>query len=178
MGKRNEKLSATFSCLISCCVWCRLRDAEGLMPHFGLMNEKALGPVEGPLQRARLHIRGGKRRLRQGKISAGIVTLYDALNGALQSYLADPKRRKGLRILAGDDLNDDRTMFRVLVRSGVLDGAVDFDAFDRLLEQALYVEMPTYDYGQFLEDLEYVMKRLGVMPFDESALPPEDPGTF
>ncbi len=51
------------------------------MPHFGLMDEGSLGPVEGPLMRARLHIRGGKRRLRQGKIAAAIATLYDALEG-------------------------------------------------------------------------------------------------
>ena len=60
------------------------------MPHFGLMNEQELGPVAGPLQRARLHLRGGKRRLRQGKISAGIVTLYDALEGAMLSYAESP----------------------------------------------------------------------------------------
>jgi hypothetical protein len=52
---------------------------------FRLMNEQELGPVAGLLQRARLHLRGGKRRLRQGKISAGIVTLYDALEGAMLS---------------------------------------------------------------------------------------------
>jgi len=58
------------------------------MPHFGLMNERNMGPVEGPFLRARLHMRGGKRRLRQGKIAAGIVTLYDALNAAMQAYVA------------------------------------------------------------------------------------------
>lgn len=36
------------------------------MPHFGLMDADALGPIEAPLMRARLHIRGGRRRLRQG----------------------------------------------------------------------------------------------------------------
>ena len=45
------------------------------MPHFGLMNPEELGPKQSALQRARLHIRAGKRRLSQGKISAGIVTL-------------------------------------------------------------------------------------------------------
>ena len=56
------------------------------MPHAGLMDERLLGPVEGPLQRARLHIRGGKRRLRQGKISAGIATLADALSASLEWF--------------------------------------------------------------------------------------------
>jgi hypothetical protein len=148
------------------------------MPHFGLMDEKALGPVEGPLQRARLHIRGGKRRLRQGKISAGIAALYDALNGALQWYIAAPGRRMKLTIQGGEDLNDDKVVYTVLVRSGVLDRSFDFEAFDRLTERALNQEMPGYDYRELLKGIEQVMTRLGVMPFDESLLPPEDPSTF
>ena len=148
------------------------------MPHFGLMNEKDLGPVEGPFLRARLHIRGGKRRLREGKISAGIVTLYDALEGAMRSFAADPKRSTRLEVRKGEDLNRDGTLYAVLVRSGVLDGAFDFIAFDRLVEKALAEEMPGYDYTGLLAGVESVMTQLGVMPFDEASLPPEDPKTF
>jgi len=148
------------------------------MPHFGLMDEKALGPVEGPLQRARLHIRGGKRRLREGKISAGIATLYDALNGAMQWYIAAPERRMKLAVLDGENLNNDRALYTVLVRSGILDGSFDFEAFDRLTERALNQEMPGYDFRDLLQGIEHVMTRLGVMPFDESQLPLEDPSTF
>ncbi len=142
------------------------------------MDEKALGPVEGPLQRARLHIRGGKRRLHQGKISAGIATLYDALNGAMQGYIAAPERKARLDIEQGENLNDDRVVYNVLVRSGILDGSFDFDTFDRLTERALHQEMPDYDYRDLLKNIEHVMAQLGVMPFDESLLPPEDPSTF
>jgi hypothetical protein len=142
------------------------------------MNEQALGPVEGPLQRAKLHIRSGKRRLRQGKISAGIATLYDALSAAMQWYIAAPERRRRLKIEAGENLNDDKIVFAVLMRSGVLDVKFDFDAFDRLLERALGEDLKAYDYGELLTGLESVMTRLGVMPFHEAELPPEDPGTF
>jgi hypothetical protein len=148
------------------------------MPHAGLMDERLLGPERGPLQRARLHIRGGKRRLRQGKTAAGIVTLYDALDAALLWYFSGPERRSALSISPGEDLNDDRTMFGILIRSGVLDGSFDFDAFDRLTERALEEELPGYDVRGVLAGLEDVMTRLGVMPFDEAALPPEDPATF
>jgi hypothetical protein len=148
------------------------------MPHFGLMDEKTLGPVEGPRQRARLHIRGGKRRLREGKISAGIVTLYDALEGAMRSYLADPKRSAKLEMSGGENLNHEKELYAVLVRSGVIDGEFDFEAFDRLVERALHEEMPDYDYRELLSGIEAVMTRLGVMPFDEALLPPEDPSTF
>jgi len=149
------------------------------MPHFGLMDEEALGPVDGPLQRARLHIRGGRRRLRQGKISAGIVTLYDALEGAMRSYMAEPGRLAKLDIGKKDeDLNNDKTLYAALVRAGVIDGKFDFEAFDRLTERALHEEMPGYDYQELLSGLETVMIRLGVVPFDEALLPPEDPNTF
>ena len=155
----------------------RERGAE--MPHAGLMDERSLGPVEGPLMRARLHIRAGKRRLIEGKIAAGIVTLYDALNGAMEWYIASPERMKGLQINEGGDaLNDDQSLYRVLVRSRVLDGSFDFGAFDRLVDTALHEEMPDYNYREMLNGLETVMLRLGVMPFEESALPPEDPETY
>ncbi len=148
------------------------------MPHFGLMDAQALGPERAALEEAKLHIRGGKRRLRQGKISAGIVTLYDALNSAMQWYVFSRERQKDLLIREGEDLNNDRTVYTLLVRSGVLDGEFDYDALDRLVEKALYDEMPGYDFSELLEGIESVMTQLGVMPFDESKLPPEDPSTF
>ncbi len=148
------------------------------MPHFGLMDETALGPVEGPFQRARLHMRCGRRRLREGKISAGIVTLYDALQGAMQGYVASPEHRKGIEVREGENLNDDRTLFSVLARAGVIDGSFDFDALDRLMEKALHYDMPGYDYRGLLTGIESLMTQLGVMPFDESRLPQENPSTF
>jgi len=148
------------------------------MPHFGLMNERDLGPVEGPFLRARLHMRGGKRRLREGKIAAGIVTLSDALEGAMRSFVADPKRASRLEVREGEDLNKDGTLYAVLVRSGVLDGTFDFPAFDRLVEKALREEMPGYDYRDLLTGIESLMIQLGVLPFDEGSLPPEDPKTY
>ena len=148
------------------------------MPHAGLMDEETLGPVEGPRQRARLHIRGGKRRLRQGKISAGIVTLYDALEAAMRSYVDDLEKRAKLDIKEGENLNDDKISYNVLVRSGVLDGTFDFGAFDRLTEKTLNEEIPWFDYRELLEGIESVLTQLGVMPFDEASLPPEDPKTY
>ena len=148
------------------------------MPHFGLMDEEALGPVHGPLQRARLHIRGGKRRLREGKISAGIVTLYDALEGAMRAYIGDPVRLGKLAVGNDEDLNNDKALYTALVRAGAIDGNFDFEAFDRLTERALHEELPGYDYQELLSGLETMMTQLGVLPFDEALLPPEDPNTF
>jgi hypothetical protein len=148
------------------------------MPHFGLMNEDELGPVEGPLMRAKLHIRCGKRRLYQGKIPMGIITLYDALNSAIQWYIAEPERLNALRILEGENMKNDKTVYEVLTRSKVLDGGLDYAEFEKLVDTALTEEMTGYDYSEFLKSLESVMIQLGVMPFDEDARPPEDPSTF
>jgi hypothetical protein len=60
----------------------------------------------------------------------------------------------------------------------VLDGAFDFKAFDRLTEKTLNEEIPWFDYRELLAGIESVMIQLGVMPFDEASLPPEDPKTF
>lgn len=148
------------------------------MPHFGLMDENALGPEMAALQRARLHIRGGKRRLRQGKISAGILTLYDALVFGMEWYAASPERRKTLDVRGTDDLRSDKVLYAVLVRSRVLDGRFDYTAFDELVEHAANNEMPDYDYGELLASVESIMIQLGIMPFDELELPAEDPSTF
>ena len=149
------------------------------MPHFGLMNtEDSFKTEEGAVLRARLHIRAGKRRLRQGKISSGIVTLYDAILFAMESYIMSPQRREKLDIREGEDLNNDRTLYAVLMRSGVLDGKFDYAAFDKVVDEEAAEEMPDYDYKWIVEGVESVMIQLGVMPFDEAALPPEDPKTF
>ena len=142
------------------------------------MDESALGPIEGPLMRAKLHIRGGKRRLCQGKISAGIVTLYDAFCAAMEWYIASPERRDALIIKEKDNLKDERGIYNVLIRSGVLDGRFNYESFDRIVEKAAYEEMPDYDYRERLNSIESVMTQLGVMPFNENELPPEDPLTF
>ncbi|HBR22477.1 MAG TPA: hypothetical protein DD713_07940 [Nitrospiraceae bacterium] len=148
------------------------------MPHAGLMDERSMEPEEWLLLRSKLHIRGGKRRLRSGKIAAGIVTIYDAITAAMEWYIISPDRKKRLKIRDGEDLNNDRTLYRILVRSKIIDGSFDYDAFNRVVERALHEEMPDYDYAQLLKGIEDVMTQLGVMPFDENKLPPEDPSTF
>ncbi len=148
------------------------------MPHAGLMDETLLGAVKGPLQRARLHLRGGKRRLGQGKIAAGIVTLYDGLLAAMDFYCEAAVQEGRLVTNPGEDLRNEKVLYAVLVRTGVLNGRFDFEGFSRLVETALDQELPGYDYRQLVADIDSLMLQLGVLPFNESALPPEDPATF
>ncbi len=147
------------------------------MPHFGLMNSGELGSERAALQRARLHLRGGKRRLRQGKISAGLVTLYDALECALEWYAASPGRRA--RASLGEPVpRESPVLFSLLTAAGILDGSFDFDSFEALAEKALHDDLASYDWRPLVEGLEKVMTALGVMPFSEAELPAEDPSTF
>ena len=153
-------------------------DGGVTVPHAGLMNEREMAVEEGALLRARLHIRGGKRRLRQGKISAGIVTLADAVSAAMEWYLASRERKEHLHIMDEDNLNDEGNVHAVLVRSGVVDETFDYDAFDGLVEKALGTEMDNYDPWGLMPALDSFMTQMGVLPFDENTLPPEDPSTF
>lgn len=147
------------------------------MPHFGLIDEEALGPINALLMRARLHIRCGKRRLRQGKGSLGILTLYDALTSGMQWYFSLPENKGNLQVRGDDITKDDRAMYEMLVRSRVIDKGLDYDALNDLVDVALKKDMSSYDYTDFLNDIESVMTQLGVMPFDEDELPPEDANT-
>ena len=150
---------------------------EGRTPHFGLMDAEALGPERAALQRARLHLRGGKRRLRQGKTSAGIVTIFDALTSAMEWFCASPDRRSRMRVAPEHSL-DDRSLYVTLVRAGILNGTFDFDLFNRVVDRALESEIAPEDTSGIVEGVESVLTQLGVLPFDEGELPPEDPGTF
>jgi hypothetical protein len=141
------------------------------------MDSAALGPERAALQRARLHLRGGKRRLRQGKTSAGIVAIYDALTSAMEWYCASPDRCSRLPGAPTASL-DDRSLYDTLVRAGILSGDCDFDLFDRVVDRALESETASKDASGFVRGVESVLAQLGVLPFDENDLPPEDPSTF
>jgi hypothetical protein len=149
------------------------------MPHFGLMSTKdSFDTEEGALLRSRIHIRAGKKKLLQGKISDGIVTFFDAFLFALRWYIASPERRKLLP--GGDEIDrtDEKQIFQALCSSPVLQIEFDFDSFDALVEKALHEEMPDYDFSEMISGFEAFMIQLGVMPFDETMLPPEAPATF
>jgi hypothetical protein len=148
------------------------------MPHFGLIKVSSLGPEAAALQRARLHIRAGKRRLRQGKTAAGWLTLYDALLFAMEWYIASSERRRTLPVQETDNLRDDGFLFDLLQRSGVIQQNFDYGAFKTLVYTSHPEETPGYDPEQIWSAFETLMIRLGVLPFDESTLPAEDPSTY
>lgn len=147
------------------------------MPHFGLMDERKLSKAEAALMRARLHIRGGKRRLRQNKIAAGMATLYDAVLSAMRWYILSNDLIK--KLPGGEEsLENDRVVYAVLKQAGVLGESIDFGALEKMVDQALVHEAQVLDSSEIIAHIDRVMTALGVMPFDEDTLPPEDPSTY
>ena len=149
------------------------------MPHFGRMDETAMPEHEAALLRARLHLQSGRRRLRQGKLRAGIATMYDALYSAMRAYALDPANRQSL---GGADRLEAAELYEALARAGAVDGVFDFAKLESLAEDAAAYAVPVYDLGYnpawLIEGVESVMTQLGALPFDEATLPDELPGTF
>jgi len=148
------------------------------MPFSGHTDNNKPVADEVMFMRARLHIRTGRQRLSDGKISLGIVTLYDALYSAMQWYVTSPEHSSELTALSPANLNDDNILFDILNRSGVITPGFDYSAFSELVDSALYKNMSDFNYSGILTEIESVMSQLGVMPFEESVLPTDGPGIY
>lgn len=146
------------------------------MPHAGLMDEGSMGPVNGPLMRSRLHIRGGMRRIRQGKLEAGIVTLSDALSAGID--YAIEAHHEALALDNNQAIDNERSALDALMRLGILKAGFDYDGFQQLVDEALLGRVNEDGLKQCLSGFDTIMHDLGVMPFDEALLPAENPATF
>ncbi len=142
------------------------------MPHFGLMDFTALSPEDVAFHRARLHVRSGRRLAGQGDIAAGLVTLFDALYHALKWYYLTALDH-GLNAESVDNL-DDAALYTLLVRAGVIRSQFDYSTFCIIVDAVLDSEPPSLDFSEFFKGYDEVMTQLGIMPFDESLLPPEN----
>ena len=146
------------------------------MPHFGLLDEKKLTAEEAALLRARLHIRSGRRILKEGNTELALSILYDALGHGLKYYKI--KHDLVVNIKGADDElhKNELAIARELMQSGVIADLDFIDRFCALINQALDSEVADLNPDEFLASFDAVMIRLGVMPFSEEELPPEAPG--
>lgn len=147
------------------------------MPHFGLLDESSMDEADEALMRARLHIRGGRRRLAQGKGAAGVSALYDALLAGIRWFILSHRETVPFSLVKMEDMDDEKSLFDVLEREELI-SRKDVSYLIDLIEKALGNEAIEVDQELIVAELDDVMTRLGVMPFDEGALPPEDPSTF
>jgi hypothetical protein len=137
-----------------------------IMPHFGLIDE-SLDPAEAALLRARLHVRGANIRLERGQIADAVAAFYDAFSTAME-----------LHLITGPDelrqITDDRSAFMMLRSVGVIDSSTPIEEFDILedaLERAIEGNPQEIDITEFLNIIEPLLERLGIIPFDNSSLP-------
>jgi hypothetical protein len=145
-------------------------------PHFGLMDAGRMDRAEAARLRARLHWRGGHRRLTQGKTALAVATLYDALVSGLRWHLlVNPMGAEAG--LAQADLENDRVLFTQAAQAGVFNLSPDLPRIQAVLERALLNEQQCPDLEWFVERVEGVLTRIGILPFVEATLPPEDPET-
>lgn len=148
------------------------------MPHFGLIDEEKLGPIQGPLMRSRLHIRGGRRRIISGDIANGILALYDALTSAMDFHLASHPELRDRLIGAGEDILADRNIFLAFQKLGIIPGDLEWQELDFAVQMALERNMGDYDWRKLMGKLEACYIRLEAAPFDEGALPAFKPEPF
>jgi len=141
------------------------------------MDESKMTPDEAALMRAKLHWRCGVRRVREDKTSAGIATLYDALLSGMRWYILS-ELAENIKNFSTESLENERYVFSLLRKKGVIDSALDTAKLQDIVDRALMEEDVQAEQDWFLNELEKFLTRLGVLPLDESALPPEDPATF
>jgi hypothetical protein len=137
------------------------------------MDETKMSREEGLLMRAKLHWRCGMRRMRQNNSSAGLSTLYDALFSAMRWYIL-----KNFHYEPGDNtdemLENERVVSSILRKSGILDSSFDLKFFETIVDKSLMGEEVNFDPNEVLLQLDHFLTRLGMLPFDDSELPPED----
>ncbi|MHA1976809.1 MAG: hypothetical protein ACW98F_10545 [Candidatus Hodarchaeales archaeon] len=139
-------------------------------------------PDEAALLRARLHLRGGKRRLSERKYAAGVAALHDALIHGMQWYLLSLHPEIVYPNSDADyDITDDGTLLNLIQKTSVFADPFymeEFQYLSEILNQALYKTMKGFDKSRYLTSLHNFMRQLGVEPFSENDLPPEDPTTY
>ncbi|MEN8258058.1 MAG: hypothetical protein ABFS09_09395 [Thermodesulfobacteriota bacterium] len=149
------------------------------MPHFGLMDENKMQADEAALMRAKLHFRCGKRRVREGKLADGISTLYDALLSSMRWYaLKNEAIHAEIHRQGEDILENDVRLQQLIAAYGAWPADLNFQKLLALVNTALSNNVQDLDRDLFINQIENLLTGLGVLPFDEAALPPEDPATF
>ena len=115
-------------------------------------------------------------------MAAGVAALHDALIHGMEWFLVT-KHPELISTSTGKeyDLTDDDTLFQLLQKTQTFSDDFSGDEFryiEQILDQALYKEMDGFDHEKYLNLIHNFMKKLGIEPFSEESLPPEDPTTY
>jgi hypothetical protein len=142
-----------------------------MMTQNGTVDNNTFHSLEYLHKRTLKHLRVGREQLAGGKISLGLITLYDALITAMSWFMAIPENRKRIIIRKGDDLNKDKVIFNILARCGIIGRGLNYDAFNGIVEEALKKDMSEFDFELTIKEIENVMGDLGILSYEENGLP-------
>ncbi len=97
-----------------------------------------------------------------------IAAIYDSISSAMQRFVILDGVDYHL-IRNDDDVSDDETLFRVLLRSDIFDDATtqeDYDFIEQTLEDAFEDQLETFDETSFLEITISLLNQLGIVSDD------------
>jgi hypothetical protein len=117
---------------------------------------------------ARLSLRDGKRSIQKGFPAAGAAALYEAVLFGMRYYIARHKRCESF--VQNIDLWDAASLFHALARAGVFEDPLSFNRFSLTVERALWQESFSFNIDFLLAEVEKLLAKLGVIPFNGSAL--------
>jgi hypothetical protein len=140
------------------------------MPHYGLMDPINMSEEDAALMRARLYLHDGKRLIEEGLSTAAIATLYDALLFAMRYYTTRPQKCKFIDLTGNQDLWDYAALYHTLTKAGVFEDPYAFNQLSLIVERVLWQKSFSFDAGAVFAEVEGMLTRLGVMPFDEVSL--------
>lgn len=148
-----------------------------MCPHFGLMDEAKMSKEEALLLRCKLHWRSGVKRLLNNETSSGLATVYDAMLSAMRWYILVYLHRD-IGENGNEKLENERFVFSLLRRSGVIDETFDLKFIEETIDRALLEEEVGDAQQEVLGLMTSFLTQIGILPIDESELPPEKPETF
>ena len=125
--------------------------------------------AETALLCARLYLRDGKRHLQEGAFKAGIAELYEAILFGMQYYIAEPAGREKID-LSSADLWDHAVLYHKLVKTGLFDDLNALNHLSQIVERALWQGAFSLDVNYVIAEIETMLSKLGVTPFNESIL--------
>ena len=129
----------------------------------GFLDTNLLTDAQTELLCARLYLRAGKRRVKNGFRPHDMAAFYNSVFFGMRYYIV---KHKGYDVFVKDhDLWDAANLFQFLTRAGVFDDPLLFNRFSLAVERALWQASYSFDLNTLLEEVEGILTKLGVLPY-------------
>jgi hypothetical protein len=114
---------------------------------------------------ARLNLRGAKRHIQKGSFRRGISALYDSVLFGMIYHVARHERRPDVHLMS-----DAAGLFHWLMRLGVFEDQHAFNRLSLTVERLLWQGSDSFEANAILAEVEEMLRKLGVLPFQKSTL--------